>query len=61
MNLQACESRIRVSKEQGMRGEKVWAQVPVRDMAIPPLNFSEFLGASISITQAGRAVCASSI
>ena len=47
MNLQACESRSRVSKEQGLRGEKVWAQVPVRDMGIPPLNFSEFLGASI--------------
>ena len=49
MNLQACESRIKVSKEQGLRGEKVWAQVPVRDMGIPPLNFSEFLGASIII------------
>ncbi|CAE7832960.1 unnamed protein product, partial [Symbiodinium necroappetens] len=41
MNLQACESRIRISKEQALKGKKVWAQIPVKAMSLPPHNFSE--------------------
>ncbi|CAE7770667.1 unnamed protein product [Symbiodinium sp. CCMP2592] len=31
-NLQACESAIEVSQESGVRGEKVWMQIPVKNM-----------------------------
>ena len=63
MNLQACESRIRISKEQALKGKKVWAQIPVKAMSLPPHNFSETLGAFIStlILHEGLIVSSSSL
>ena len=46
-NMQACESSIEVTKESGVRGEKIWAQIPVKDMGRKPHFFSECFGSHI--------------
>ena len=45
-NLQACESSIEVSQESGLRGEKVWMQIAVKDMSRKPHHFSEYFCSS---------------
>ena len=40
-NLQACESAIEISQESGVRGEKIWMQIPVKNMHRKPHYFSE--------------------
>eukprot|EP00439_Symbiodinium_sp_Y106_P027314 s10258_g3.t1 len=42
----ACESSIEVSHESGLRGEKVWAQIAVKDMSRKPHYFSEYFNSS---------------
>ena len=45
-NLQACESAIEVSHEAGVRAEKVWAQIAVKNMAKKPYFFSEYFSST---------------
>ena len=46
-NLQACESAIEVSQESGVRGEKVWMQIAVKNMHRKPHYFSEYFGSKL--------------
>ena len=46
-NLQACESAIEVSQESGVRGEKVWMQIAVKNMQRKPHYFSEYFGSKL--------------
>ena len=39
-NMEACESRIKMRKQQSLEGKKIWEQVAVKDMTKPPYNFS---------------------
>ena len=40
-NVEACEARMKIQREQGVEGERIWQQIAVKDMGAEPYRFSE--------------------
>ena len=43
-NIDAIEARLEIQRIDSLKGQRVWEQVAVKDMGLPPLNFSKHLG-----------------